>query len=656
MVNERDFYNHIISWENLLKKGYFDFQEYNNPYTLDRRYGRTDLIYPNYFNLNNLVNNKELFESITKWNFKNKDTTPILFTIPKDNGVRRPLKFSNLYSYCNTIKVVMENKLEIINKLMEDKESTSRFFGYAPYTYSVSKSIENKLLIGHAFYYKTDFSNFYHSFYTHAIAWIIMGKEKAKEKREDKDHFSNLLDHVVRTQQDGETHGLPTSSLLTRIIVEFFMSNIDSEIREGLRDTDVTFHRYVDDIIFGYDSEKDLATIKRVLETITQKYDIAINEKKTGKTTYNEISRDSELIGYFDELKERVKLADKVNFSSDISDEKGFYDVLKLNTSYNLGSIFDHFYNKIINEQLSGIKGSEKLAFRVLMFFIEDFSIPKDASNIKQSGLYNILNALIAKNNQINEEIQSTFIEKMLQLTLSDTRLILPFIQLIDTIAKKEKIISYNLKDENFAPVTVHLKNTIEKMGSGQNQKQENFFAKKLLFNIKNNLHQEAYAIFLLFTKLNINVSNSLIEQIYTVVQEKDVECDDFTLLFLVNRFLKQSNSLSLKEKNNFFDMVEKLLAIKDYETTRVNSEIFKKKNFMRKHWLLRYEVLYLDKTNKDFKNMVRDYYDSHPSEVKNLSFKYFKANHRKSEAGKFYFELLKANIDFADFEKMSRN
>ena len=134
-----------------------------------------------------------------------------------------------------------------------------------------------------------------------------MGKEKAKEKREDKDHFSNLLDHVVRTQQDGETHGLPTSSLLTRIIVEFFMSNVDSEIREGLRDTDVTFHRYVDDIIFGYDSEKDLATIKRVLETITGKYDIAINEKKTGKTTYNEISRDSELIGYFDELKEKIK-------------------------------------------------------------------------------------------------------------------------------------------------------------------------------------------------------------------------------------------------------------------------------------------------------------------------------------------------------------
>ena len=96
--------------------------------------------------MNNLVNNKELFESITKWNFKNKDTTPILFTIPKDNGVRRPLKFSNLYSYCSTIKVVMENRLEIINKLTEDKESTSRFFGYAPYTYSVSKSIENNIL------------------------------------------------------------------------------------------------------------------------------------------------------------------------------------------------------------------------------------------------------------------------------------------------------------------------------------------------------------------------------------------------------------------------------------------------------------------------------------------------------------------------------
>ena len=49
-MDERKFYNNIITWDNLLKKGYFDFQEYNNPYNIDGAYGKTDIIYPNYFN------------------------------------------------------------------------------------------------------------------------------------------------------------------------------------------------------------------------------------------------------------------------------------------------------------------------------------------------------------------------------------------------------------------------------------------------------------------------------------------------------------------------------------------------------------------------------------------------------------------------------
>lgn len=658
-MDETKFYENVITWENLLKKGYFDFQEYNNPYNIDSTYGKTDVIYPNYFNLKNLANNDELLKKIEQLDYKKIDTTPILFTIPKNDNSRRPLKFPNLYAYCNAVKVVIEHKNEIIESLISDKESTSRFFGYAPFTYSVTKSIENKLIIGHSFYFKTDFSNFYHSFYTHAIAWIIMGKENAKDKREDSDHFANLLDHVIRTEQDGETHGLPTSSLLTRIIVEFFMSKIDKEIREGLRDTDVTFNRYVDDIIFGYDNEKDLATIKRVLELITQKYDITINEKKTAKTTYNMIVRDSELIGYFNEIKERIKLADQIKFSDNISEDNKLNSCFMPNLSYNLKDIYDNFFNKIINEQLTEIKGSEKLAFRVLMFFINDFTLPSnlDMSEYKETGLFSILNALIAKNNSVDLNIQSTFIEKMLQLTLSDTRLILPFIQLIDTIAKKEKIIAKKIGNQNFAPVTSYLKSTIESMGSGSFQKEENFFAKKLLFNIRNNLHQEAYAIFLLFTKLNINISNDLVENIYTLVQNEDVSCDDFTLLFLVNRFVQQAKSMSLKEKNDFFDMLENLLTIKEYDTNKSKERSFKDKNFLRKHWLLRYEILYLDKTNKEFSQMVDNYYNAHSSRVKNLSYKYFKKNHQGKyfQISEFYFDLLKANIDFAAFDKMEK-
>lgn len=331
--------------------------------------------------------------------------------------------------------------------------------------------------------------------------------------------------------------------------------------------------------------------------------------------------------------------------------------LLKPKLSYNLSSTFEKFYNKIINEKISEVKGTEKLSLRVLTFFINDFSLSSkltEEEKIKKSGLYRILLSLVEKNDKVDSNIQSTFIEKMMQLTLSDTKLILPFIQFIDVISKKEVIISTRL-NMAFAPVTEYLKSAIEKMGMGSIQKQENFFAKKLIIDIKNNLHQEAYTIFLLFTKLNINFSTDVVNKIYDIIQEKDVECDDFTLLFLVNRFKEYANNMSLKERNKFFDTINYLLSIRSYDDTISISEIFKDRVFIEKHWLLRYEILYLDKTDEEFHNMLNDYYKSHDIEVRVMDYSYFKKNYqgKHRQINRFYIDLLEEKVDFANFNNI---
>lgn len=667
-VNEKDFYDQIISWRTLLKKGYFDFQEFNNTYHYDDTYGKTDVIYPNYFNLKTIFKKKGLLSKLesyeyyseTKSSYSFADTTPILFTIPKTQDTRRPLKFPNLYSYCLLIKIIVDNKEEIISALMSDKESTSRFFGYNPYRFNVTKSIKDKLLIGHTYYFKTDFSNFYHSFYTHAIAWILMGKEKAKKNRRDKDNqgediIANLIDHGIRAEQNNETHGLPTGNLLTRIIVEFFMSNIDKEIRIALSNTSVTFNRYVDDIIFGYDNPQDLNLIKKILQQVAQKYDITINDRKTVDTDFKEIQRGSQLIGYFNEIQDKIKFA---TIAKKLRKNPKVYNVeinaIQRLCSYKIKDEYDIFYTKVNNELLQGIKGSGKLAFRVLMFFLNSIRYDKGERNKSKEPVYQSLHALIEKEDTVQEDIQSSFIEKMLQLVFSDFKLMLPFIQLLDVIQKREKEINNHL-------VTYYLKDFVEKLGMGTNANRVNFFSDKLMFYIKNGMHQEAYSILLLFNKLNVQLPAETINQVQLYVYQNNKNIDDFTMLFFVHNFAIQSN-LSQLDKNHFFNMIEKIL-----KTDNGMDQVFREN-----HWLLRYEIFYLYKTNPTFKNNVKAYYNIKRCDSKNMDYNYFltslktlkkKINSNKLKGfekrtainsyqiSNFFNMLLEANVSFTDFE-----
>jgi hypothetical protein len=119
----------------------------------------------------------------------------------------------------------------------------------------------------------------------------------------------------------------------------------------------------------------------------------------------------------------------------------------------------------------------------------------------------------------------------MLQLTFSDTKLILPFIQLLDVIQEKENEINNGI-------VTAYLKRVIEQMGKGGKENlasHESTLINKLYFDLKNNYHQEAYSIMLLFTKLNINLPEEMNVKIVTLITDSnDVTFDDFYATFFL--------------------------------------------------------------------------------------------------------------------------
>lgn len=206
MTKMDEFYNKILNWDNLIEHGYLNFINDRGNKTISSfydydPYSNYHSLLSGYFNLIGLLKNKKIFRYIVNGDYnkcvieinKNKKiykilndinyTTPILYTIPKNDKTRRPLKYPNLYSYLLLVSYILNNdiKEDIITALENDQHSTSKYFGYKPYNFEITHRIQDKILFGYTYFYKTDFSNFYHTFYTHAIAWLINGKENAKK-------------------------------------------------------------------------------------------------------------------------------------------------------------------------------------------------------------------------------------------------------------------------------------------------------------------------------------------------------------------------------------------------------------------------------------------------------------------------------------------
>lgn len=649
MILNKELYNKVFTWENLISNGYLDFREYNdfnrdNIISLDDIYGHTDVIYSDYFNMSKIIPIAKKFIYFTQIKKKKRhinicNTSPILFTIPKNDNNRRPLKFPNLYSYCLLVSALIKNKERLMYDLSNDKESTSRFFDQSPYKYQISKSIENKLLIGHKYYYKTDFSSFYHSFYTHTIAWFINGKTNAKKYRTDINKgeydLGNYLDHIIRSQQDGETHGVPTGNLATRIVIEECMSYFDDQLRKLLRsnNTYIAFQRYVDDIIFGYDRPNDLDFIKKTLTKITQKYEIIINDKKTTSITFNEIAQQSDLKNYFVDVLEKSRTTRKLHSllasPLDNSEDKKFLKLLELTnkpTIKFLVSKFNDFYIKLNNEILSNIKGAGKLGLRSLTFLIKNLSDDEETLN-------RIFKAFIKIDDRIDSNVQSTFIDKILQLTFSDSRLMLPFIQLIDVIQqadKKHLVVDYLQQNLELRRLQQQIK-----------------------FYLRNNFHQEAYALFLLCNKLNLNITKNLFPFIEALVDNDNVIIDDFNMIFLIDQFVKNISSFNLRDQIKFLSTINKLL-----KPTSNSSKLF-----ADNHWLIRYYVIYEDKQGGSFHKCIKKIYKMNPFTCYTMKYKLFMRQYKQLRlhntnskkiypqfyVNKFFKKLLDCNIKLID-------
>ena len=134
-----------------------------------------------------------------------------------------------------------------------------------------------------------DIQGFYHSIYTHAIAWAIHGKAVAKKSRRNYGLYGNLIDLFVRNGQDGQSIGIPVGPDTSRLIAEVVGAALDQAIQKSLHigssrggPAKRRGMRFVDDYTFGcttlQEAEKFIAAVRRAANG----FELELNNSKTG--------------------------------------------------------------------------------------------------------------------------------------------------------------------------------------------------------------------------------------------------------------------------------------------------------------------------------------------------------------------------------------
>jgi RNA-directed DNA polymerase len=129
-------------------------------------------------------------------------------------------------------------------------------------------SIELALDFNHVLH--ADIADCYASVYTHAIAWAIHGKPKAKMNRHDQTLTGNAIDGRIQDMQNGQTNGISQGSVLLDLIAELVLGYADLELSQRLANdmiSDFQILRYRDDYrIFVNDSQVG----ERILKALTE--------------------------------------------------------------------------------------------------------------------------------------------------------------------------------------------------------------------------------------------------------------------------------------------------------------------------------------------------------------------------------------------------
>jgi len=208
-----------------------------------------------------------------------------IHNISRKGTLRRKLGIPNPVNFFRLSEAITENWYDIhecvskssISLTTPDTNSNGNRAFNAKQSLNELPDIHAKLRSKYKYILKTDISRFYHSIYTHSIAWTYHTKGVAKTNRSN-GLFGNVLDKHLQDSQDGQTIGIPIGPDTSLIIAESLLSNIDLRLSEKGINNGL---RYIDDYFLGFNTIGQAESALTTMQELLNEYELALNPLKT---------------------------------------------------------------------------------------------------------------------------------------------------------------------------------------------------------------------------------------------------------------------------------------------------------------------------------------------------------------------------------------
>lgn len=608
----KKLYKKIFTERILLKYGYYDIVKTKEKYDKSKNaeedlnnleysdliteYSKTNYLFTDIFNLDTLydfvINNRNIFDNINDDNYNpnnSQETEPVYFSIPKNKYYRRQLKLPNIYSYLELMYYVLNHKEYFINKFMENDKSTSKYMGMFEFKYKVTEHIKKNKIKFHTKILQVDLSNFYHTIYTHTIPWIINGRSNSKLNKKA-NNFANNIDVLLENCQYGETHGVPTGNIITKLIMELYMCYFDEHM-DNYHNKKLDYTRYVDDIAFPFSSEKEENDFLLAYRYTTREYELIPNDNKIKVEEYPFLHK-RDKTNIFNYL-------DKIN--------------LKKSNLESIVSTIESFCSYCESEEADGNKGAIKCIFTVIQNKI--LSI-KDKLLVKQIFSY------------YDPLSHFSLLKYLISISLQDSTLTNRFMSLAKGLINNGVDVPEIMK-EYFTENKDELINRIE-------------------FYKKNKFDQELYQLLLYSVYFNIN--DFLDEK--RLLDLIDDNIDDYSLCLIFILYYRNYYNLNLTKKYKILHKIEDLFEQIDQDYNDSQNQTFPV--MAERHWFFRYFIYSLSKQNildkKDINKCFRKVGSNTRGKKLRLNYNYALNPGNYNTAGKaltnFYLTLLEHNVN----------
>jgi hypothetical protein len=214
-------------------------------------------------------------------------STPAVIYFPRFGKQDRKHHILNPISFFFLSREISDSWVEIRKSLKRSKSSASNVVfnwkggkSLLPLDFGERDRRVSRISVRNSFVLVSDISRFYHSVYTHSLAWAVHTKSFAKKNRSNK-FLGNRLDLLSRNAQDGQTIGIPVGPDTSRILAELVAVAIDADLTASGTMGPDQFVRFVDDFALGASSREQAERLRSVLRRHIHSYELEINEEKT---------------------------------------------------------------------------------------------------------------------------------------------------------------------------------------------------------------------------------------------------------------------------------------------------------------------------------------------------------------------------------------